>query len=686
MRTGATQRQQFTPDVKVTVNSVTYDTNATTGRILHVKEEAKLLGGKYTIVLDNNDEALNTTDFTGKPVNLYWSFEEEAGSYTGILTVESQAQTSYKGRHAVELICIDEIAKFSLFKGSVGGSVWNHPSQSSTALAKVILPSGEPLPASLITAITAQYDKTAKQISDAVVAATTGVTFNYDSGGYADAYLTSQKPLVQASDARQAIWQALMGCVSYLKPKTNTTQIDVINPAAHASVYTYADTSWFFSDVVAKEVLTPNQIIYHGIATDHTTLLTTNTPTHGTDATSVALIGAVIEHRDYDPMSRENSTTQAQVDGKADVAIAKVQLGGNTGILIAPMHCSQELGDAVTIVDDSYTPSKTITGYVFGITREYDKHVYTITLQLGGLESGYTPQTGGAVNVAAPVVSSIAPYSSISTLPVAVQGYYVDVTFSSVDADTVAWTSGTIKFYDGTTQAVASGNTGSMTGTNLYYIYFDLADASPNVLKQTTNYLSVMTSETGVVCIAQKGSGSTNTARFIPSFGKEPLITADLIYLTGLYDQLPDGTYGKVLSTIIAAGLIQVGSGTKDSTLDGWNISSTEIVGQLDGVDQVVLNTNGEITAAAGGIVLNSTHLGMVGAVFDIYTSSISAGNRVGVIDGNASGFYFTSDNDYDIVISADGTGDIILDNYTFPSEPKGMEYVARYRATRDIP
>jgi len=32
------------------------------------------------------------------------------------------------------------------------------------------------------------------------------------------------------------------------------------------------------------------------------------------------------------------------------------------------------------------------------------------------------------------------------------------------------------------------------------------------------------------------------------------------------------------------------------------------------------------------------------------------------------------------------GTGTVIIDNYTFPSEPKGMEYVAVYDARRDIP
>lgn len=79
-------------------------------------------------------------------------------------------------------------------------------------------------------------------------------------------------------------------------------------------------------------------------------------------------------------------------------------------------------------------------------------------------------------------------------------------------------------------------------------------------------------------------------------------------------DTLPDGTtYGKVAKTIISGGYIQVGSGTKDSTLDGWNISSAEIVGQLDGADQVVLGTDGKIKAGGGAVTLDATGLSVAG-------------------------------------------------------------------------
>jgi hypothetical protein len=115
---------------------------------------------------------------------------------------------------------------------------------------------------------------------------------------------------------------------------------------------------------------------------------------------------------------------------------------------------------------------------------------------------------------------------------------------------------------------------------------------------------------TGTI-VVQAGSGIGNytdagalaelddiTSSYVTDAGA--LITADDL------DDVSDGsTYGRVNKTIITSGYIQTGSGTKDATLDGWNVGVSEIVGQLNGVDQVVLNTSGQITADSGDIVLD---------------------------------------------------------------------------------
>ena len=54
------------------------------------------------------------------------------------------------------------------------------------------------------------------------------------------------------------------------------------------------------------------------------------------------------------------------------------------------------------------------------------------------------------------------------------------------------------------------------------------------------------------------------------------------------------------------SGYLQVGSGTKDSTLNGFHFDSSEIVGQASGVDQVVLNTSGQIVAGGGKVTLDA--------------------------------------------------------------------------------
>lgn len=72
-------------------------------------------------------------------------------------------------------------------------------------------------------------------------------------------------------------------------------------------------------------------------------------------------------------------------------------------------------------------------------------------------------------------------------------------------------------------------------------------------------------------------------------------------------DGVPNGaTYGRIANTIIAAGLIQVGAGTKDVDLDGFHISAAEIVGQANGVDQTVMGVTGDLRAGAGNVILDA--------------------------------------------------------------------------------
>lgn len=83
-----------------------------------------------------------------------------------------------------------------------------------------------------------------------------------------------------------------------------------------------------------------------------------------------------------------------------------------------------------------------------------------------------------------------------------------------------------------------------------------------------------------------------------------------LSQVSGDLDDIADGSgHAKVSSTIIASGLIQIGTGTKDTDLDGWHFNSSEIVGQSGGSDQVVLNTSGQILAGSNSVRLDENGL-----------------------------------------------------------------------------
>ena len=87
-------------------------------------------------------------------------------------------------------------------------------------------------------------------------------------------------------------------------------------------------------------------------------------------------------------------------------------------------------------------------------------------------------------------------------------GWQMDLTFSSSDADTVAWTSGTITLTEGTTYSISAGNTGNMTA--LTYIYLSKS-TSLTVLQKTTTASSAVGLGKILVAVAENNAGSDAT-------------------------------------------------------------------------------------------------------------------------------------------------------------------------------
>lgn len=557
-------------DIRLTVDGDTY-ASVTIGeqaaQLLYAYEDEQIWGGVYHFLIDNSDEALNAVDYEGKPAVVNHSFVGETGSDIGDLWVDKQEFISKDGKLQLHLTCIDAWGLLSRVKGTLGGTYWNYPDQTEAHLAKLGLPvSGESLPDDLITAISSHSDKTVQEIITTTILDALGMTVDLDDD---DSLTTVQKPQVSAIDARSIVVQALAVTKSYLLWKADG-KFHVIQPDGHASIFTYNTAATFWDDSDAEAVTIPNRVYYWFIdksvdPADPDTWLWGEG--HAIDTTSYDRLGIYIdEHHNMETELWEAIADQATADARAAARLLKLQLSKATGTLVAPMHCSQELFDAITITDDRYDTPKSITGYVFRIIREFDRGVYRITLTLGGVETGYTPPGGEVYNVTnTPRIAPIPP-PAVWQIPAAIQGYFHDIVFSSTDQDTVAWTSGTITFYDGSTQAIAAGNTGNMADTDARYVYFDLDDGSPNVLKIAivATFISGLTTKKGVVCLVKKAGTGSDKASFLPSYGKEPLINTDYIYMAGLllHDFGSSRYLQSILATQISAGKIYLSSET----------------------------------------------------------------------------------------------------------------------------
>ena len=85
------------------------------------------------------------------------------------------------------------------------------------------------------------------------------------------------------------------------------------------------------------------------------------------------------------------------------------------------------------------------------------------------------------------------------------QAFSHNMTFSSTDADTVSWTSGTLKTADGTIYSIDAGNTGNMSART--YIYLDKS-VSETVLQTSTSYDAPLGDNRIPIATAQNGTGN----------------------------------------------------------------------------------------------------------------------------------------------------------------------------------
>lgn len=121
--------------------------------------------------------------------------------------------------------------------------------------------------------------------------------------------------------------------------------------------------------------------------------------------------------------------------------------------------------------------------------------------------------TGGSVTG---VPISGIPNTTVTDLSIMEMSH--NLSFSVTDADTIAWSSGTIVMSNGRTFAISAGNTGNMAA--LTYIYLDPA-VSSTVLQTTTTYTTAMGNNKRLIGTAQN---NTVTASYIPYGPGTPLV------------------------------------------------------------------------------------------------------------------------------------------------------------------
>ena len=218
-----------------------------------------------------------------------------------------------------------------------------------------------------------------------------------------------------------------------------------------------------------------------------------------------------------------------------------------------------------------------------------------------------------------------------STLNVAVMGWTTDIVFTSASATQVNWTSGHIVVTSGTTYAISSGNTGTMSA--LTYIYLDTA-VSTTVLQTTTTYSAA----TGASCILiATAQNNTTGASVIPYGGSPPIvdgsqITASSITASQIAAATITATQMNVSSlSAISANLGSITSGSITVTSGGDTVaitpgSTNAIIAGPTGSPTFILTTAGALSAT--GVTVNNTALANQDAFGD-------GSDGVGTISGN---------------------------------------------------
>ncbi len=209
--------------------------------------------------------------------------------------------------------------------------------------------------------------------------------------------------------------------------------------------------------------------------------------------------------------------------------------------------------------------------------------------------------------------------------------YNSDLVFSATDRDTVAWTTGTVTFADGSTFSMDAGNTGNMTA--LTYVYLD-PDVSITVLQTTTVFGTAVGDRKQIIAWAQDTALSGEKAFFNHLFGNAILnsdfIGTDAITVT----QIADNSIStpKLQANSVDTAQLNAGAVTT-AKIDAGAVTANEIQANTITGNEISGTTLSAIFADIGTITAGVSITGVL-------IRTASSGERIELTSADSLDFY----------------------------------------------
>jgi len=279
--------------------------------------------------------------------------------------------------------------------------------------------------------------------------------------------------------------------------------------------------------------------------------------------------------------------------------------------------------DTSSSVKGGQTDYDTGTGFFLG----YSSGAYKFSVGVGGTGPSLT-WDGTTITVTGGVLTAPGAGTDLSLLD-----YTHDITFSTVDEDTVAWSAGDIEFSNGDSYTISSSNTGNISA--IKYIYFD--KDFPTVLKMSDTPSGAAGLNRVMIGVAQNGTGEPKFQVFGGEGGlklgsSQVNISNNNWNFTGTFSASDDDTVAWT------SGTLKVSSGNTYSIGAGTTLNmsaKTYIYFNLGGDDTEFVVTSTASNSVGDGRILiavaedgadEATFMMMNDHQMNITTSNIAAG------------------------------------------------------------